>query len=74
MTTSSIHPAVPASGPWMPALPSVPWELLTQALTLQSALWLAGATLQAQWLSESVETLGRLPGWMLWHNGMEQLA
>ncbi len=65
---------LPAALPAWPGLPSVPWELTTQALTLQSALWMGIATLQAQWLAESIATLGRLPGWAVWHNGLEQLA
>ena len=81
MTTTSTTPAVqgslfewPAAMPGGPWGPSVPWELATQALTLQSTLWMAAATLQARWLSESAEALARMPGWALWHNGTEQLA
>jgi hypothetical protein len=58
----------------MPWVPSVPWELATQALTLQSTLWMAAAALQARWLSDSAEALAQLPPWMVWHNGTEQLA
>jgi hypothetical protein len=81
MTTTWTAPAGPgapyewpAAMPAWPWLPSVPWELATQALTLQSTLWMAAATLQARWLSESAEALARMPNWAIWHNGTEQLA
>lgn len=81
MTTTSTAPAGPgALFEWpaalssMPWAPGVPWELATQALTLQSTLWLAAATLQARWLSDGADALVRMPGWMVWHNGTEQLA
>jgi hypothetical protein len=76
-------PAAAAAAPWVRAIPwnawnvpmaSMPWELMIQGLMLHSSLWLAGATMQAQWWSQGLGALGRGAGWPVWHEPAEQLA